>query len=175
MKPGPLNLITDVAGLRVGHAGDERLKSGVTVLTADAPLAAGVNVMGGAPGTRETDLLAPDRLVQAVDALVLSGGRTRAAVTASALDKFAETAAQVPYIIFAAVIILQGWRQDWGQVLPSVATMGVIGGGLVVLAFVLWLLLQARGVLPGSPASVASQVQVVTPYNEPASLLVDRD
>ena len=37
------------------------------------------------------------------------------------------------------------------------------------------LLLQARGVLPGSPASVASQVQVVTPYNEPASLLVDRD
>ena len=64
MKPGPLNLITDVAGLRVGHADDERLKSGVTVLTADAPLAAGVNVMGGAPGTRETDLLAPDRLVQ---------------------------------------------------------------------------------------------------------------
>jgi hypothetical protein len=82
-------------------------------------------------------------------ALVLSGGRTRAAVTASALDKFAETAAQVPYIIFAAVIILQGWRQDWGQVLPGVATMGVIGGTLVVLAFVLWLLLQARDGLAG--------------------------
>lgn len=77
-------------------------------------------------------------------ALVLSGGRTRAAVTASALDKFAETAAQIPYIVLAAFIVLRGWREDWGQVLPSVATMGVIGGGLVVLGFVLWLLAQAR-------------------------------
>ena len=74
MRPGPLNLITDVEGLRVGNAGNARLKSGVTVLTAEAPFACGVHVMGGAPGTRETDLLAPDRLVQAVDALVLSGG-----------------------------------------------------------------------------------------------------
>ncbi|MEM1238099.1 MAG: P1 family peptidase, partial [Pseudomonadota bacterium] len=68
------NLITDVAGLMVGSAQDTRLASGVTVLTADAPFTAGVHVMGGAPGTRETDLLAPDRLVQEVDALVLSGG-----------------------------------------------------------------------------------------------------
>jgi len=74
MKPGPLNLITDVAGLRVGNAQDDRLKSGATVLLADAPLTAAVHVMGGAPGTRETDLLAPDRLVQQVDALVLAGG-----------------------------------------------------------------------------------------------------
>lgn len=74
MRAGPLNLITDVAGLRVGNAQDARLGSGVTVLTADAPFACGVHVMGGAPGTRETDLLAPDKSVQAVDALVLSGG-----------------------------------------------------------------------------------------------------
>ncbi len=74
MIPGPRNLITDVAGLRVGNASDAPLKSGVTVLTADAPFVAAVHVMGGAPGTRETDLLAPDRTVQAVDALVLSGG-----------------------------------------------------------------------------------------------------
>lgn len=74
MIPGPLNLITDVAGLRVGHAQDMGLKSGCTVLVADAPFAASVHVMGGAPGTRETDLLAPDKLVPAVDALVLSGG-----------------------------------------------------------------------------------------------------
>lgn len=74
MKPGPLNLITDVTGLRVGNATDAALRSGVTVLTADAPFAAAVHVMGGAPGTRETELLAPDKLVQAVDALVLSGG-----------------------------------------------------------------------------------------------------
>jgi hypothetical protein len=82
-------------------------------------------------------------------ALVLSGGRTRAAVTASALDKFAETAAQVPYIIFAAVIILHGWRQDWDRVLPSVATLGVALGGVIVLAFILWLVAQARDGLAG--------------------------
>ncbi|MCW1932505.1 P1 family peptidase [Pararhodobacter zhoushanensis] len=73
-KPGPRNLITDVAGLRVGNAQDAGLKSGVTVLTGDAPFVAGVHVMGGAPGTRETDLLAPDKSAVAVDALVLSGG-----------------------------------------------------------------------------------------------------
>ncbi|MEF3048749.1 P1 family peptidase [Pseudotabrizicola sp. L79] len=74
MRPGPLNLITDVPGLRVGNAHDARLRSGSTVLVGDGPFTAAVHVMGGAPGTRETDLLAPDKLVQEVDALVLSGG-----------------------------------------------------------------------------------------------------
>ena len=74
MRPGPRDAVTDVAGLRVGHAQDERLRSGATVLVGDAPFTAGVHVMGGAPGTRETDLLAPDKLVQEVDALCLSGG-----------------------------------------------------------------------------------------------------
>lgn len=74
MKIGPRNLITDIAGLRVGHAQDARLASGATVLLGDTPFVAGVHVMGGAPGTRETDLLAPDKTVQEVDALVLSGG-----------------------------------------------------------------------------------------------------
>ena len=73
-RPGPMNLITDVAGLRVGNATDTRIKTGVTVLVADAPFTTGVHVMGGAPGTRETDLLAADKTVQQVDALVLSGG-----------------------------------------------------------------------------------------------------
>ena len=74
MRAGPRNLITDVAGLRVGNASDGRLRSGATVLLGDLPFTAAVHVMGGAPGTRETDLLAPDKLVQQVDALVLSGG-----------------------------------------------------------------------------------------------------
>ena len=74
MRPGPRNLITDVAGLRVGNSEDHELRSGATVLVGDRPFVAGVHVMGGAPGTRETDLLAPDRLVAEVDALVLSGG-----------------------------------------------------------------------------------------------------
>ena len=51
MTPGAGNLITDVAGLRVGNAQDAGLKSGVTVLTGDAPFTAAVAIMGGAPGT----------------------------------------------------------------------------------------------------------------------------
>lgn len=74
MKPGPRNLITDVEGLRVGNAQDHRIRTGATVLVGDRPFTAAVHVMGGAPGTRETDLLAPDKLVQQVDAIVLSGG-----------------------------------------------------------------------------------------------------
>lgn len=74
MTPGPRNLITDVAGLRVGNAADAALKSGSTVLLGETPFTASVHVMGGAPGTRETDLLTPDKSVAAVDALVLSGG-----------------------------------------------------------------------------------------------------
>ena len=74
MTPGARNLITDVPGLRVGNAEDATLKSGTTVLLADAPFVASHHTMGGAPGSRETDLLAPDKSVAAVDALVLSGG-----------------------------------------------------------------------------------------------------
>ena len=74
MEPGERNLITDVPGVLVGNAQDHVLKSGVSVLTADRPFVASVHVMGGAPGTRETDLLAPDKKVDRVDALVLSGG-----------------------------------------------------------------------------------------------------
>ncbi len=74
MTPGPRNLITDVPGLKVGNAQDDTLKSGTTVLTADQAFTASVHVMGGAPGTRETDLLAPDKTVTQVDAIALSGG-----------------------------------------------------------------------------------------------------
>src|ERR1700704_3553909 len=68
------NLLTDVAGLRVGHADDARLKSGVTVVVCDTAAVASVHVMGGAPGTRETDLLQAEFLIEAVDAIVLAGG-----------------------------------------------------------------------------------------------------
>ena len=72
--PGRRNLITDVPGLYVGNAEDHRVKTGTTVLVGDRPFAAAVDVMGGAPGARETDLLAADKLVPEVDALFLSGG-----------------------------------------------------------------------------------------------------
>src|ERR1700754_3033568 len=74
MIPGPRNLITDVPGLRVGNAQDHVIKTGTTVLTANRPFNASVDVMGGSPGARETDPLAPDKLVSEIDALVLSGG-----------------------------------------------------------------------------------------------------
>lgn len=74
MKTGKRNLITDVPGLLVGNAHDADLASGSTVLTASEPFTAGVHIMGGAPGTRETDLLAADKVVEQVNALVLSGG-----------------------------------------------------------------------------------------------------
>ena len=73
-RPGPLNLITDVGGLKVGHAEDAAVKTGVTVIRPDARAVAAVAVAGGGPGTRETDALGADTLVDAVDAIVLSGG-----------------------------------------------------------------------------------------------------
>jgi L-aminopeptidase/D-esterase-like protein len=74
VQPGELNLITDVPGLSVGHATDERSQSGVTTLLGERGLAAGVDVRGGAPGVRETDTLAPDGLVGQAHAIVLAGG-----------------------------------------------------------------------------------------------------
>lgn len=74
MTAAPRNLITDVPGLRVGHAGDGRLASGLTAIVFDRPAAASIAVHGGAPGVRDTALLEPEMTVAAVDALVLSGG-----------------------------------------------------------------------------------------------------
>ncbi|MGH6848771.1 MAG: P1 family peptidase [Methylocella sp.] len=68
------NLITCVPGLRVGHAQDERLGSGVTALIFDAPAIASIAVHGGAPGLRDAGLLEPGMTIERVDALVLSGG-----------------------------------------------------------------------------------------------------
>ena len=71
---GKKNLITDVKGILIGNSHDGEVKTGVTVLTSDKRFTASVSVLGGAPGTRETDLLESDRLVNEVDAIVLSGG-----------------------------------------------------------------------------------------------------
>jgi len=73
-EPGPRNLITDVPGLLVGQAEDAAGISGTTVVLAETPAVAAVDVRGGAPGSRETELLDPAALVGAVDAIVLSGG-----------------------------------------------------------------------------------------------------
>lgn len=76
-EPGPGNSLTDVPGLRVGHAQltDDGWLTGTTVVLAgSAGAVAGVDVRGGGPGTRETDLLEPRNAVERVHAVVLSGG-----------------------------------------------------------------------------------------------------
>jgi L-aminopeptidase/D-esterase-like protein len=73
-EPGPRNLITDVAGLLVGQAEDAAGITGTTVVLAETPAVAAVDVRGGAPGSRETELLDPAALVSRIDAIVLSGG-----------------------------------------------------------------------------------------------------
>lgn len=72
--PGPRNLITDVAGLKVGNAQDLRLRSGVTLVLPDQPVVMAVDCRGGAPGTRETDALDPANLIDQFHGLVLAGG-----------------------------------------------------------------------------------------------------
>jgi L-aminopeptidase/D-esterase-like protein len=74
-SPGPLNLITDVhAELQVGHATDEHVATGVTVLACRSGWRAAVDVRGGGPGSRETDALAAENLVGRAHAVVLTGG-----------------------------------------------------------------------------------------------------
>jgi len=123
-QAGARNLITDVAGLRVGNAQDMRLRSGVTVLVADAPFTAGVHVMGGAPGTRETDLLAPDRVVEQVDALVLSGGSAFGLDAASGVADglrdmgrgFTVGDVRVPIVPGAILFdMINGGDKDWSE------------------------------------------------------------
>lgn len=124
MKPGAMNAITDVAGLRVGHASDARIKTGVSVLVGEAPFVAGVHVMGGAPGTRETDLLQPDKLVQQVDALVLSGGSAFGLDAASGVSDglraqgrgFAVGDQRVPIVPGAILFdLLNGGEKGWDE------------------------------------------------------------
>ena len=71
---GRYNSLTDVAGLIVGQFTDRKAASGVTVVICKESAVAGVDVRGAAPGTRETDLLAPVNLVDRIQAIVLSGG-----------------------------------------------------------------------------------------------------
>lgn len=68
------NAITDVSGIKVGHYTDLEAATGCTVILCEQGAVAGVDTRGSAPGTRETDLMRPVRLVQKVHAVVLSGG-----------------------------------------------------------------------------------------------------
>ncbi len=124
IRPGPRNLITDVAGLRVGNAQEDRIKTGATVLLGDRPFTAAVHVMGGAPGTRETDLLAPDKTVQEADALVLSGGSAFGLDAASGVADALRTQGRgfrvgnqtVPIVPGAILFdLINGGDKDWPE------------------------------------------------------------
>ena len=134
--PGPRNLITDVAGLRVGQAEDEAARTGVTVILADDRAVCACDVRGGAPGTRETDALAPENLVDEVDAVVLSGGSVyglaaadgvTAALGAAGRGYRLSAAATVPVspIVPAAILydLANGGDKAWGEN-PPYRTLG---------------------------------------------------
>src|SRR5271157_5706149 len=121
-RAGPRNSITDVPGILVGQAEDLARVSGATVVLAERPAVASVDVRGGAPGTRETELLAPETLVERIDAIVLSGGSAFGLdAAAGVMDWLAEAgrgfavgAVKVP-IVPAAVLFDLGYpgRQGW--------------------------------------------------------------
>ncbi len=124
MKPGPRNLITDVKGVLVGNASERQIKTGVTVVGSNKPFTASVSVLGGAPGTRETDLLAPDKSVAQVDALVLSGGSAYGLDACSGVSDalraqgrgFKVLEAVIPLVPGAIVFdLLSGGNKDWAE------------------------------------------------------------
>ena len=121
------NLITDVAGVRVGHADDARVASGVTVVVFDTPAVASIDVRGGGPGTRESVLLDPAMTVERIDAIALSGGSAFGLDAASGLMAwlaeqgrgFAVRSARVPIVPGAILFdLLNGGDKDWGRYPP---------------------------------------------------------
>ncbi len=118
MKPN--NTITDVRGVEVGHAQDNEALTGCTVILCRKGAVGGVDVRGGAPGTRETDLLDPVNLVEKVHAVVLSGGSAFGLDAASGVMKYLEEnrigfntgAAKVPIVPSAILYDLNLGRAD---------------------------------------------------------------
>lgn len=145
------NLITDVPGLRVGNAHDERLASGVTVALLDDASAVSCAVLGGAPGSRETTLLEPEMIATGADAIVLSGGSTFGLDAATGVQALLrERGVGLPFaslrIPLAAQAIcfdlLNGGDKEWGRFPPyrdlgyaaaeaasDEFALGTVGGG----------------------------------------------
>ncbi len=111
-------------GVRIGHVHDDRVASGVTVILPERPMRAAAHVMGGSPGTRELDLLDPQQQIDAVDAIVLSGGSAFGLDAASGVSAWlAERGRGYPVppvrvpIVPAAIIfdLRNGGDKDWGR------------------------------------------------------------
>lgn len=127
MRPGPRNLITDVAGIKIGNAEDHDARSGVTVILPDEPATAAVDVRGGGPGTRETDALASSRVVEQIHGLTLSGGSAFGLDAGSGLITWLAARGRgfrigdacVPVVPGAILFdLLNGGNKDWGDEPP---------------------------------------------------------
>lgn len=129
IRKGPRNLITDIAGLRVGHAEDRDARSGVTVLLADRPVIAAADVRGGAAGTRDVVGLDSASLVESVDAITLSGGSAFGLDAPSGVQAWLRAqgrgfeivpgAPRVPIVSGAILFDLtNGGNKEWGEFPP---------------------------------------------------------
>ncbi len=121
------NTLADIAGLAVGHATDLALGSGVTVILFDRPAVASVCALGGAPGGRDTDLLAPERSVERIDAVVLSGGSAYGLDAAGGVQAWLRSqgrgavfAGQLVALVPQAILfdLANGGDKDWGRFSP---------------------------------------------------------
>ena len=135
VKAGKRNLITDVAGLRIGNAEDHKIRTGVTVLVADAAFAAVADIRGGAPGTRDVEGLDPVSLVDGIDAITLSGGSAFGLDAPSGVQSWlrakgrgfqiAPGAPPVPVVSGAILFDLaNGGDKEWGDT-PPYRTLGL--------------------------------------------------
>ena len=121
------NLLTDIAGVRVGHADDTALASGVTAVIFDSPAVAAMDVRGGGPGTREGALLDLANTVEKIDAVALAGGsafglEAGGGVQAWLAEKgrgFAVRGAVIPIVPGAICFdLLNGGNKAWGRFPP---------------------------------------------------------
>jgi L-aminopeptidase/D-esterase-like protein len=121
------NLLTDIPGVRVGHADDHKLGSGVTAIIFDKPAVAAVDVRGGGPGTREESVLRPESTVDAINGLALAGGSAFGLDAAGGVQAwlaeqghgFKVRDAVIP-IVPAAICfdLLNGGDKAWGRFPP---------------------------------------------------------
>ena len=133
ISTGPANHLGDIDGLRVGHAEDVAVRTGVSVVVPDAPAIVSVSVPGGGPGTRETVALQPGTLVDAAHAIVLSGGSVYGLDAASGVTAamgaegrgFVTGAPVVSPIVPAAILfdLANGGDKQWGD-MPPYADLG---------------------------------------------------
>ena len=121
------NLITDIAGVRVGNAAAEKLASGVTAILVERPNVASVSARGGAPGHRDVTLLEPEMTVEGIDAVVLAGGSAFGLDAAGGVMAvlreqgigFPVGHTSVPIVVSAIVFdLLNGGDKSWGEVSP---------------------------------------------------------